>query len=80
MGSSPIVTPPRAANTTKLDEVIQFLEFGAEWAKLLPVPGAAAGSAVAAKILKLIETAVRTHEQITGEPLDLTKLHKLPTV
>lgn len=69
-----------AATLSRLDETIAFLEAGAEWAQLLPVPGAAQVAAISAKILELIGTAVRTHEAVTKEPLDLTKLHQLPHV
>jgi hypothetical protein len=65
---------------TKLDETIAFLEAGAEWAQLMPVPGAAGIALISEKILQLIGTAIRTHEAVTKEPLDLTKLHQLPHV
>lgn len=78
---TPTTTPtpaPALATHTKLDDAIAFLEAGAEWAQLLPVPSVAAAAIISAKIMKLIETGVKAHEQITGQPLDLTKLTDLP--
>jgi hypothetical protein len=72
--------PPAAATLSKLDEAIAFLEAGAEWAQLLPIPQVASAALISGKILQLIETAVRTHEAVTKEPLDLSKLHQLPHV
>jgi len=76
-------TPPPTQTVigfTKLDEAIAFLEAGAQWAQLLPIPQAAGIALISEKILKLIGTAIHTHEQVTREPLDLTKLHQLPHV
>lgn len=73
------MTPP-VIPRTKIDDTIDFLEAGAEWAALLPVPGVAAISVISGKLLKLIQVAIKSHQAITGEPLDLSKLTDLPYV
>ncbi len=79
--STPEPTPPLAQSSSvfsKLDEIISFLEVGASWAALIPLPGSAAASKLAGSLLRIIQAAIRTHEAVTGEPLDLGKLHELP--
>lgn len=74
-------TPPATDATaipTKLDNILSFLTVGAQWAALLPLPGSAAASKIAGSLLKIIQAAVKTHEAVTGQPLDLDKLHELP--
>ncbi len=44
------------------------------------VPGAPAEAAVAAALIKIASKAAQAHETITGEPLDLTRLHELAEV
>lgn len=68
------------AGPTKLDEAIAFLEAGAGWAQLLPFPSVTAAAVISDKILRLIQVALATHKEVTGEALDLTKLHELPHV
>lgn len=78
-----VATPPNPllkTGPTKLDEAIAFLEAGAGWAQLLPFPGVGAAAVISQKILKLIQVAIATHEQVTGEALDLSKIHELPHV
>lgn len=62
-----------------LDAVIAFIESGATWAGLL-LPGAGPATKATGALIRIILAAKRTHEQITGEPLDLSKLHELPHV
>lgn len=65
---------------TKLDQILAFLTVGAQWAALIPLPGTAIASKIAGSLLRIIQAAIQTHEAITGEPLDLSKLHELPPI
>ncbi len=63
---------------SKLDQVLAYISAGVDFAKL--VPGGAAAAGIAAVLLRIIQSAVAAHEQVTGEPLDLAKLHEIPHV
>ena len=43
-------------------------------------PGVAATGALAGKLLSVISAGVKAHEAITGQPLDLTKLHHIDLI
>lgn len=43
-------------------------------------PGVAAGGALAGKLLALVSAGVKAHESITGQPLDLSKLHRIDLI
>ena len=62
----------------KLDEILASLAAGL--AGLVAVPGIGPAAATAAILLKIAQAAVAAHEKVTGEPLDLNKLHELPHV
>ncbi|MES2367486.1 MAG: hypothetical protein V4563_16540 [Pseudomonadota bacterium] len=61
-----------------LDQVLAYISAGVDIAG--QIPGAGAASAIAAIFLRIAQSAVKAHEQVTGEPLDLAKLHELPHV
>lgn len=43
-------------------------------------PGVAAGGALAGKLLNLLSAGVRAHESVTGQPLDLNRLHHIDLI
>lgn len=43
-------------------------------------PGVAAGGALAGKLLNMISAGIKAHESITGQPLDLSKLHRIDLI
>lgn len=43
-------------------------------------PGSAAAAALAERVLSVIQQGVEAHEAITGQPLDLTKLHHIEAI
>ncbi len=76
MSTTPTPKPP-----SRLDQIISYLDVGVSFFGELQgiVPGA--GIAILAdKFLKIAQKAVRAHESLTGEPLDLERLHELPHV
>ncbi len=63
---------------TTLDQILAYISAGVDFAGL--IPGGAAAAGIAAVLLRIAQSAVKAHEQVTGEPLDLNKLHELPHV
>lgn len=65
--------------SVNLDQILSILELVAA---SLPValPGSAGIDAVAVVLLKIAQQAVMANEALTGQTLDLTKLHDLPLV
>lgn len=43
-------------------------------------PGVAATGELAGKLLRVISAGVKAHEAITGQPLDMSKLHHIDLV
>ena len=43
-------------------------------------PGVAATGALAGKLLSVISAGVKAHEAVTGQPLDLSKLHHIDLI
>lgn len=65
-------------SVNKLEQVLAFIEAGTGWAAL--IPGAGTVAAAAAALVRIAAAANRAHQSITGEPIDLNKLHELPHV
>ena len=67
-----------------LDQILGILQFAAEIGTSIAIPGApaaiGAGSKLAAYLLAIAQAAVKAHEAVTGQPLDLTKLHDITPV
>jgi len=63
---------------SKLDQILAYISAGVDFAGL--IPGGAAIGGIAAVLLRIAQAAVQAHEKVTGEPLDLTKLHEIPHV
>ncbi len=66
----------------KLEEVLDFLQNGADVAeKILPDGTAPDEAARAVRLLAgIAAAAVRSHDQVAEAPLDVTKLHEIPHV
>lgn len=62
-----------------LDEILTAMQFAASIATGLGGP-VASGANLAAYFLKIAQSAVQAHEAITGQPLDMTKLHEIQPV
>jgi len=66
-------------NLSVFDKILAALEMGAAIASSIPSPIAGAGK-LADYFLKIAQAAVKAHESITGQPLDMTKLHEIEPV
>lgn len=65
-----------------LDKILADLELAAQVASVvgLPNPAIAGGAKLADYFLKIAQAAVKAHESVTGQPLDLTKLQDITPV
>ncbi len=63
---------------TKLDQILAYIAAGVDIAG--QIPGSAAVAGIAAILLRIAQSAVAAHEQVTGKPLDLNQLRELPHV
>ena len=67
-----------------LENILAILQFSAEIGSSLVLPGGAAavtaGSKLATYLLAIAQAAVKAHEAVTGQALDLTKLHDITPV
>ncbi len=61
-----------------LDQILAYISAGVDIAG--QIPGGAAASGIAAILLRIASAAVKAHEEVTGEPLDMNRLHELPHV
>ncbi len=61
------------------DKILMALEMATAIAGSIPSPIAGAAK-LADYFLKIAQAAVKAHETITGQPLDLTKLHEIEPV
>jgi len=69
--------------TTKIDQVLQDAELVCgvlAGAGGLINPAVPAGAELLAKLLSMVSAGVAAHEAISGQALDLTKLHHLDPV
>lgn len=62
-----------------LDSILQALEIAADIGTAMPGP-IGIGSALAAKLIAIAEAAAQAHLNITGQPIDLAKLHVIEPV
>lgn len=63
-----------------LNEIIQIATVGATVAQTVPNPEVQAGAAIAAALLQIAQKAIAAHEQITGQPIELSLLHPIEPV
>ena len=77
MSTTPIPVPN--AGTTKLDGILTGIEMFAALASSVPSP-ISPFAHLADYFLRLAQVAVRTHEAITGQPFDVTKLHQIEQI
>ena len=59
-----------------LDQADQTLQALTEAGGLIN-PAVPAAALVADKLLHIIQVAVKAHEDVTGEPIDMSKLHEI---
>lgn len=71
-----------APTIARLEEILQFLQAGAAIADQQLEPGSPGEDA--ARLTQLLAgiaaAAVKAHDQVAEEPLDVTKLHTLPSI
>lgn len=60
-----------------LQQILADLELAAQTLAGLGIPNASAGAALADTLLKIAQTAIKAHEDIIGEPIDLDKLQPI---
>ena len=61
------------------DKILAAMEMAAAIASSIPSPISGAAH-LADYFLKIAQAAVKAHESITGQPLDMTKLHQIDPV
>jgi hypothetical protein len=78
--------PTPTPNESPLSEALLLIQSSAQLAALVApltgpaAPEVAAGAAVAAAVIGIIQHALTVHQQALGMPLDLSQLHQIAPV
>lgn len=63
-----------------LNNVLSIITEAAQVAQLYPSGDVQAGAAIASGLLSLVQKGVAAYEQHTGQPIDLSALHKIDPI
>lgn len=63
-----------------LEEIVAYLDGAAQTVGSLEVPTISAGAKVADLLIKVIQSAIKAHNAVTGQPLDLNLLQPIDKV
>jgi hypothetical protein len=59
------------------EQILADLQLAAQVTASTGIPDVSQGAAIAASLLKIAQTAVKAHQDIIGEPLDLNLLQPI---
>lgn len=62
------------------DEILAIAEEAANLAAVIPNPEVQAGDAIAQGLLGIIQKCVTAYESHTGQPIDVSQLHRIEPV